>query len=287
MDKKWIFEGEEVCTETGIRICLNEGKLKVISDDLKEEAHFDENGKFATKLPYKTEEQRVSENKQRVFNNFFCKIGEAERKLIGKYLSEAQIPTIDIGIAEENFLTKVQWALQCTEHDFWISIIECSIKEDKLVFERDADCTTFALSVNEWNVKAKEFAPEFNSRIAFEQELILFYAYRLAKGYWTLSYICTDSSGDGNYENAPRYSGKGDLSCAKKVGGFNDGVGNTRKIVMHTHAYAHVFGGTYRNLGWLKPVAQSELVESNDLKLRESVPVIVCTDVKGDLIIQK
>ena len=206
--------------------------------------------------------------------------------LIGKYLSSAQVEAAR-NIEQSNFLTNVLWALECTEHDFWISTIECSIKDDKLVLEREADCTTFALSVNEWNVKAKEFAPEFNSRIAFEQELILFYAYRLARGWWTLSYICTDSSGDGNYENAPRYSGKGDLSCAKKVGGFNDGVGNTRKIVMHTHASAHVFGGTSRSMGWLNPIAKSELVESNNLKLRESVPVIVCTDVKGDLIIQK
>ena len=286
MDKKWIFEGEEVWTESGIKITLNEGKLKVISADMKEETHFYEDGKYFSRFPYKTEEQRASENKQRIFNNFFYKIGEAERKLIGKYLSSAQVEAAR-NIEQSNFLTNVLWALECTEHDFWISTIECSIKDDKLVLEREADCTTFALSVNEWNVKAKEFAPEFNSRIAFEQELILFYAYRLARGWWTLSYICTDSSGDGNYENAPRYSGKGDLSCAKKVGGFNDGVGNTRKIVMHTHASAHVFGGTSRSMGWLNPIAKSELVESNNLKLRESVPVIVCTDVKGDLIIQK
>ena len=286
MDKKWIFEGEEVCTESGIRINLNEGKLKIISADLKEEAHFDETGKYWGKLPYKTEEQRACENKQRIFNNFFCKIGETERKLIGKYLSEGQIPTRDIGIAEEKFLTKVQWALQCTKHDFWISTIECSIKDDKLVFEREADCTTFALSVNEWNVKAKEFAPEFHSRLASEEELILFYAYRVAKGYWSLNYICNDSSSDGNYKDSPRHSGKCNLTAVEKVGGFNDGVGNTCKIVMKNELEPCLYGGHWQTSGKASTVMSQEIIYNYDRKIVYATPVVVCTEVKGDLIIQ-
>jgi len=158
MDKKWIFEGEEVCTETGIRICLNEGKLKVISDDLKEEAHFDENGKFATKLPYKTEEQRVSENKQRVFNNFFCKIGEEERKKIREVIDFKNA----LGHEQFEFMRKVDRALANIKEDFWISIIEPTIKDDKLFFGREEECTT-AFCVNEWMDKVQAFAPDLKT----------------------------------------------------------------------------------------------------------------------------
>ncbi|MBP3284298.1 MAG: hypothetical protein J6M02_02230, partial [Clostridia bacterium] len=75
------------------------------------------------------------------------------------------------------------------------------------------------------------------SDLANLYELFLWYAYRIAKGLWTLEYVCDDSSSAGNYWNSPDASHGFEVSGRRKVGGFADGVGNTYKIVSHNEGF--------------------------------------------------
>ena len=85
-------------------------------------------------------------------------------------------------------------------------------------------------------------------------ELFLWYGYRVARRMWTLSFICDNSSSEGNYKNSPGSSHKIDLSGIKMVGGFSDGVGNTMKLVQAERSYA-LCGGDVEAFGQVYPVA--------------------------------
>ena len=280
--EKMILEGEVYTTASGVKVKVEEKSLVVISSDNKEITRFDEEGKFFKKLLYKSEEQRASENRQRIYNNFFCKIGEKEREEIKKYLENAA----SFRKKEIDFLASVEYALHEIDYDFWISTIEPTIKDNKLIFARREEIAQ-PMSLNEWIDKVADFDSEFNSKIARSEEVMLFYAYRLARGWWNLEYICVNSSSDGNYRESRWHSGKCDLTDHQKVGGFNDGVGNTYKIVMMTDELASLYGGSWETSGMLKPVASCTYIMDNDVKLNYAVPIVACTGVKGDLIIQK
>jgi len=83
-------------------------------------------------------------------------------------------------------------------------------------------------------------------------------------GYWTIEYVCDDSSSDGNYNDSPVSSKKKDKSGAKEVGGFNDGIGNTIKLVMKDGVPTLV-GGSYEMSGKTHPVAKIFSPEEYDM----------------------
>jgi len=49
-------------------------------------------------------------------------------------------------------------------------------------------------------------------------------AYRLAMGYWTLEYVCDNSSSAGNYRNSSNWKLALEVSGTREVGDFKDGI---------------------------------------------------------------
>lgn len=125
----------------------------------------------------------------------------------------------------------VRAALEHIDYDYRISAIEPSLDSEGKLFFNEGEKVAIGISDADWITKSKKFAPEWHSELANVYELFLWYAYRIAKGYWDLKYICDDSSSAGNYLNSPDSVHYLELSGMRKVGGFYDGTGNTYKIV--------------------------------------------------------
>ena len=90
----------------------------------------------------------------------------------------------------------------------------------------------------EWLKQAKEFAPEYNSDLAFFDELILYYMYRVAKGYWTLDEVC--------HRTFNKFGYLAHLSGESTIGGARDGVGNTQKLVKSAAGVPILYGNAVR-----------------------------------------
>lgn len=75
-------------------------------------------------------------------------------------------------------------------------------------------------------------------------------------GLWTIEYVCDDSSSAGNYWDASNSSQGIELTGARIVGGFMDGIGNTYEIYQMKSGFALV-GGCYGNSGYRSPVANA------------------------------
>lgn len=73
-------------------------------------------------------------------------------------------------------------------------------------------------------------------------------------GLWTIEYVCDNSSEAGNYRNSPDSIGDVELTGARKVGGFKEGIGNTEEIYQTGSGFMLV-GGTFNTLGYYYPVA--------------------------------
>jgi hypothetical protein len=67
-------------------------------------------------------------------------------------------------------------------------------------------------------------------------------------GWWSIEYVCDDSSSAGNYWDSPNATHDFQTSGARKVGGFTDGIGNTYKIVIHKAGFA-LCGGDFDKCG--------------------------------------
>lgn len=201
----------------GVLIHVEGGKFRVISADRKEVAHFDENGKYYSKFSYKSLKEKEFENKQRIINNFFSKIGEEQREIIKEYLKKARPKNL----FELTFINELKQAVNSIDYDFWILSLnsEAVVKDGKISFQRKEPYSVCIMSNDERFFLAESFAPEFKSRVALDEEKLLAYFF--------------------SFQN------------------FDRGLGEIREITM------------------------SHLNKSDgDL-------IVVCTDVKGKLIIQK
>lgn len=211
---------------------------------------------------------------------YFFKMGSVERRLAKEWREKIQRKC---EICKE-FLCRVDTALKNVNYDYYIATIEPSMKARKLYYEPGNEVAT-GLSAEQWQTKAKNYTPNLGSRLASIDELILWYAYRIAKGYWSMQYVCHDSSAHGNYTNSLVNNGVSykthnfqDLTGVRKVGGFKDGVGNTYKIVKNTTGSFWLFGGDFTNFGWSHPVAFGEPIRSTTPRYRAS-GVVVLTKV--------
>ena len=211
---------------------------------------------------------------------YFFKMGENERKIVEEWRGNIIRKGSDRCKA---FLYRVDGALERVKHDYYIATIEPSMKARKLYYEPGNEAVT-GLTAEQWETKAKNYAPNLGSRLASVDELILWYAYRIAKGDWSLKYVCDDSSAHGNYSNSTINNGMyktvnlQDLTGVKKVGGFKDGVGNTYKIVKNSTDTFWEFGGGFNNFGWQYPVAFGEPIRATNVRERGS-GVVVLTKV--------
>lgn len=191
---------------------------------------------------------------------YFFKMGSKERRIIRSWRGTIQRSSDK----SKEFLYRVDVALRNVNYDYYIATIEPSMKARKLYYEPGNEVAT-GLTAEQWETKAKNYAPHLGSRLALIDELILWYAYRIVKDYWSLKYVCHDSSTHGNYWNSTINNGTRhklynfiDLTGVKKVGGFKDGVGNTYKIVKYHSGSFWRFGGYFQDSGWQYPVAYGE-----------------------------
>lgn len=179
----------------------------------------------------------------------FMKIGKHERDVVKSWI-KTQIPETD---EQKQFLKIVREALNNVRYDYWISTIEPSKPKDKIEFI-DGEEVAVGYSINQWIEMFKAYMPERGSRMANLYELFIWYAWRIAKSFWTLVYVADDSSSAGNYWNAPGATHCIEKAGARGCGGFRDGQGNTYKLVTHKDSFAAV-GGRYDNRGINYPVA--------------------------------
>lgn len=164
---------------------------------------------------------------------------------------------------QRDFLSDVRIATAMVTDEYYIANLEPSIDSDGRIYYKKGHKVCHNLCGCEWKKKAMEFAPEWKSDLATKQQLLLWYAYRIAMGFWTLSYVCDNSSSAGNYSNSPDNAGCFEVSGAREVGGARDGVGNTIKIVDCGDFGYGVFGGFFACEGKRRPVADFLLVSWN------------------------
>ena len=184
--------------------------------------------------------------------HYFFTMSEYERTLVKEWVTNVKPETEE----EKAFIDRVSKAIETVKYDYKIATIEPSVTPSgKLVYEVGKK-VSIGIDFEEWEKKAKEFCKYVDdiSDIATLEEYDMFIAYRIAANFWSLSYVCNDSSEFGNYYDSPNGSRRMDASGTKKVGGFFDGVGNTCKIVKSGKKYI-VCGGNFNTWGCNYPVA--------------------------------
>lgn len=181
---------------------------------------------------------------------YFFFMSKEEIKAVRKWVTKVT-PVTE---AQKEFLEIVKEALGFIDYGYRISVIEPSMNEEGELFFEVGKPVETGLCLGDWKAKCKEFASEWNSRMASIHELYLWYAWRIVKGYWSLEYICDDSSEGANYFTSPNPSHKCEVSGSRVMGGFSDGTGNTYKIVSYGSGMA-VCGGKFDDYGNVFPVA--------------------------------
>lgn len=193
-------------------------------------------------------------NKKEMIKENFVKIGEAERRLVKKWVLANSHNTR----REREFLHSIKLGLERITYDYRMPVIEASIKDGKVYYqagEKVANERDWGTYYSDMEKLAKSFSPEHFSDIASLQETFIWYAYRIAKGFLTIEEVCNDSSSLGNYLNAPGASNKLEVSGSRLVGGARDGIGNTYKCVTNGVRYA-ILGGDFRTTGASNPISE-------------------------------
>lgn len=207
----------------------------------------------------------------------FFKMTSEKRKKVKRWLKNEKKELAHKTDREKTFLETLEEGLKTVKYEYRISTIEPTMNKEteKIEFIKGAEVAR-GYSCEQWKKFAEEFMPERGSRLANLYELFIWYAWRIVKGYWTLSYVANDSSSDGNYANSPNAAGEYEVSAKRKVGGFRDGIGNTCKIVTHGVRYALV-GGDYGSIGGNCPVGDVVYHDHPNLAQYNSSGVFVLT----------
>ena len=204
---------------------------------------------------------------------YFFKMGEKERTLVENWFLTHKAKTL----YQEEFYGIIAIALEIIDYDYRIATIEPSISKDGEIYFHSKRKVAVSHTCAEWNRMVKNYAPEYNSKIATICELYLWYAYRIAMRYWSIEYVCDDSSKYGNYSDSPETAFRRELSGVRNVGGFCDGIGNTFKLVKHDCGYI-LCGGSYKSKGKYNTVAKYISNVLNSQLQGKSSPVIVLKD---------
>ena len=170
---------------------------------------------------------------------YFTKISAKDRECVKEWLESQR------GIKkskERIFLEKVVEAVQKIDYDYWIATLEPSVANGNIYYA-EVEEVGVGFSCVQWKQMAKQFAPERNSRLAMQQELILWYALRIAKGFWTLNYVCYSCLSEEIYKRRIWKDVKiMEKTGARVCGGYKDGLGNTYKIVTDKESFMTISG---------------------------------------------
>lgn len=224
--------GKFVMTDEGYKVISNTGEI----------TEFDLSGSLKKTDPGKLKH--------------FVLMGSEEKAKVRAWLTETRpIPKTE---RERKFLSIVIKAFSKIDYAYRISVVEPTIRKDGTLcfFEKAPVCENFTFM--EWIKLAKEYAPEYESKLASIYELFLWYAYRIVTGELTLEYVCDDSSSGGNYSDSPTTSDRLEYAGGREWEGTTDGIGNTSKIVMADSGFA-VCGGSYELSGKDFPMADVQV----------------------------
>jgi len=193
-------------------------------------------------------------NGTRIPHFFF--MGEPERKKVVEWFNEIKTKVGAEKKKQRKFLTRIKRAMKVINYDYYIAILEPSVDKDGNIFYEGGNVVARGISLGMWERIARNFYfdGEWYSDLAMLEEGDLFKAYRIAMGYWTIEYVCDDSSSAGNYWNAPKSVHDFEVSGVREVGGFRDGIGNTCEIY-HTKSGFALVGGFWGKVGSSYPVA--------------------------------
>jgi len=228
----------------GVRVEVEENGFAVISNSGKK-TYFDESGNRIC------DSDHIEEMEERVYPNHFDFMGTSERNLVNSWYYRQKARTSK----QAAFLDIVGKAIRMIGYDYCIANLEPSSDENGELYYEEGEVVAEDLSSYQWMEKAKAFSTKYKSELASLYELFLWYAWRIAKGYWTLEYVCDDSSSKGNYCNSPDSHSCFELSGAREVGGRYDGTGNTYKLVMGEGCFV-LCGGYWGSAGFYCPVAE-------------------------------
>lgn len=227
----------------GVRVEVEEDKFVVISKS-GQKTFFDDCGNLLNDADY------IEEVYDGAYSRHFDFMGVNERNLVKRWHSQQKPGTPK----QAFFIDTIGEALRLIGYDYCIANLEPSCDDEDRLYYEEGEVVAKDLSGYQWVEMAKAFAPEHKSGLADIYELFLWYAWRIAKGYWTLEYVCDNSSGMGNYCNSPDSSGSFELSGAREVGGRYDGTGNTYKLVLNGNKFS-MCGGYWASAGYCFPVA--------------------------------
>ena len=179
------------------------------------------------------------------------------------YLKEVRVTPRNID--KILFLRIVGEAFPVINYKYRIAEIEPSMDSKGKLYYKEGQKVITGLSYFEWKEKAEALAPECGSQLANLYELFLWYFYRVAKGYWTLNDVCQKLSVESNYFDCPTSSHRIEVSGKRSVGGANDGIGNTQKLVtcegissrfIEPNSLYINCGGSYGHYSYSFPVAE-------------------------------
>ena len=167
---------------------------------------------------------------------------------------------------EKRFCKVVNDALDWYSTPFAISTIEPSIMtidsiskvdslDNKRIYLSPNNPITTGLTFSDWQYLCREFLPIYTSMMANTFEITLFYAYRIAMGYWSLSLV-GGTGHMGNYKLSLSRSDKLELSASQQVGGFRDGIGNTYVITQDLNGNPRSMGGCYNSYNSERPIGE-------------------------------
>ncbi|MBQ7667909.1 MAG: hypothetical protein IJS47_01090 [Clostridia bacterium] len=202
-------------------------------------------------------------------------MGKKERKKVREWLEKNEEAYSD---NQQDFLRTVRWALKAIKYEYFIATIEPVFDDDYNLVYKPGEEIVRKIKVARWPAVAKTYFDdgEWHSELATLYELMLWYAYRVAEGYWAIEYVCDDSSALGNFEDSPTSSHEIESTNSRVIGGFADGVGNTTKVVM-SPAFKSIalVGGSYKSCGKNHPVAMYRFEENYNFSARHFVGVVV------------
>ena len=176
-------------------------------------------------------------------------------------------------VRENRFLADVSIALEIINKSYKVSTMECGVMNGKIYYQRGATVEE-CFNCYEWEKKVHQFAPGYGSDIATVYEAALWYAYRVAAGFWTLDYVCNASYDRGNYRDSKRASLHCESAGARMIGGARDGIGNTYRLVKSGREFL-LGGGCFLNLGQNFPVYHWDKCETPHLPVVYTSPMVV------------
>jgi len=180
----------------------------------------------------------VENNKEYMLEKYFFRMTEVHKDKISGW-NKLQEPKND---AQDFFLFELKKAIDDFNKSFRIQHMEASAKEGKLYY-REGEKVAIGYKLFQWNTMAKQFLPEYNSRVTTMGHLFLFYALRCVEVFWTIEDLCDNSYRFGNFWDAHKSKHTFEVAGQRKAAGFCDGIGNTSKICMYNEKIYAVCGG--------------------------------------------